>query len=151
MEEWAHDETRVVDHVMGAFFLMKRSLFEALGGFDERFFVYFEDLDFSRRAFEAGWASLYWTGSCIWHLGGGSSRRVLGMRLFYSLRSRLIYARKHHGPRAFALISFSTLLVEPFLRLLRSPASTVSLIEAYSRLVVWFFSADARRVLGSPR
>ena len=37
--EWAHNDTRTVDQVMGAFFLVRRSLFEALSGFDERFFV----------------------------------------------------------------------------------------------------------------
>ena len=57
--EWAHDETRPVDQVMGAFFLVRRSVFEALGGFDERFFVYYEDLDFSVRARAHGWSSVY--------------------------------------------------------------------------------------------
>ena len=50
VSEWAHDETRNVDQVMGAFFFVRRGVFEALGGFDEQFFVYYEDLDFSVRA-----------------------------------------------------------------------------------------------------
>ena len=61
--EWAHDETREVDQVMGAFFFVRRNVFEALGGFDERFFVYFEDLDFAVRARERGWSSVV-SGDC---------------------------------------------------------------------------------------
>jgi hypothetical protein len=47
VSEWAHDETRTVDQVMGAFFFVRCGVFGVLGGFDERFFVYCEDLDFS--------------------------------------------------------------------------------------------------------
>ena len=59
MAEWDHAQTRQVDHVIGAFFLVRRDLFDVLGGFDERFFVYLEDLDFSYRARQAGWHSVY--------------------------------------------------------------------------------------------
>ena len=58
--EWAHDETRTVDQVMGAFFFVRRSVFEVLGGFDERFFVYYEDLDFSVRARTQAGAAFIW-------------------------------------------------------------------------------------------
>ncbi len=47
MLEWDHGDSREVDQVMGAFFLVRRALFETLGGFDERFFVYFEEADLS--------------------------------------------------------------------------------------------------------
>src|SRR3954462_3234647 len=57
--EWAHDDTRTVDQVMGAFFLVRRSVFEALRGFDERFFVYYEDMDFAIRARRLGWSSVF--------------------------------------------------------------------------------------------
>jgi N-acetylglucosaminyl-diphospho-decaprenol L-rhamnosyltransferase len=59
MTEWSYSHSRKVDHVMGAFYLVRRTLFETLHGFDERFFVYPKDLDFSLRAREAGWYSYY--------------------------------------------------------------------------------------------
>jgi GT2 family glycosyltransferase len=117
MQDWDHLETRPVDHVVGAFFLMRRSLFDLLGGFDERFFVYLEDLDFSRRAALAGFGTLYLTGAQAFHKGGGVSEQVKAHRLFYSLRSRLQYAAKHFSRAEAAAVAASTLLVEPISRL----------------------------------
>ncbi|MEQ6341784.1 MAG: glycosyltransferase family 2 protein [Gammaproteobacteria bacterium] len=117
MTEWVHDKTVTVDHVIGAFYLMRRSLFESLGGFDERFFMYLEDLDLSRRTRQAGWRSVYLAEAQAFHAGGGTSRQVKAHRLFYSLRSRLLYGFKHFTPwQAWALLGV-TLVLEPVSRL----------------------------------
>jgi len=116
MAEWGHAQTREVDHVIGAFFLVRRVVFEALGGFDERFFVYLEDLDFSRRASNAGWSSVYLADAQAFHAGGGTSNQIKARRLFYSLRNRLLYAFKHFSWPEAMLVMFATLLIEPFSR-----------------------------------
>jgi GT2 family glycosyltransferase len=116
MEDWAHDDSRDVDHVIGAFYLVRRDVFEVLGGFDENFFVYLEDLDFSLRARHLGWRCHYLSDARAFHLGGGSSRQVKDRRLFYSLRSRVIYSFKHHGFSLGSLILFMTAVVEPVVR-----------------------------------
>lgn len=116
MTEWAHDETVTVDHVIGAFYFMRRSLFEELSGFDERFFVYLEDLDFSLRARQAGWRSVYLAEAKAFHAGGGTSRQVKAHRLFYSLRSRLLYGFKHFTRRQAWALWAVTLLLEPVSR-----------------------------------
>ncbi len=116
MAEWPHDKTREVDHVIGAFFLVRRTLFEQLGGFDERFFVYLEDLDFSYLARQAGWKAVYLADTQAFHAGGGTSNQVKARRLFYSLRSRLLYAFKHFGFVGAWLVLLSTLLLEPLAR-----------------------------------
>ncbi|MHB8754746.1 MAG: glycosyltransferase family 2 protein [Candidatus Acidiferrales bacterium] len=110
-------QSRDVNHVMGAFFLIRRTLFESLQGFDDRFFVYLEDLDLSFRAFEAGWQSYYLATAQAYHKGGGCSERVKAARLFYSLRSRVLYSYKHFGWLAATGLLAGTLLVEPFSRL----------------------------------
>lgn len=117
MVDWSHDETRDVDQVIGAFFLVRRPLFEMLKGFDEQFFVYFEEVDFSKRARDAGWRSVYLADAQAFHAGGGTSNQVKARRLFYSLRSRLIYARKHFAFPGFALTCFATLFLEPLSRM----------------------------------
>lgn len=116
MTDWTHDTTRTVDHVIGAFYLVRRSVFESLGGFDERFFVYLEDLDFSLRARQAGWLSVYLADVQAFHVGGGTSYQVKAKRLFYSLRSRLIYAAKHFGWSGAIWVFAATLLIEPISR-----------------------------------
>ena len=62
-----------VEVVSGACILIRRAVFEALGGFDQRFFMYSEDLDLCHRTRRAGWQCLYVPDAVIVHHGGGSS------------------------------------------------------------------------------
>jgi len=116
MYDWNHQESREVDHVMGAFFFVRRLIFEELGGFDEQFFVYLEDLDFSFRARQVGWRSFYLAHAKARHKGGGTSEKVKAMRLFYSLQSRILYGYKHFGWWSATSLMLGTLLIEPLAR-----------------------------------
>ncbi|MCH8844571.1 MAG: glycosyltransferase family 2 protein [SAR324 cluster bacterium] len=117
MREWDHSDSRRVDHVCGAFYLVRGRLFEELGGFDERFFVYLEDVDFSLRAHRAGFDSYFFAGAKMYHRVGGVSAQVKDRRLYYELRSRIGYVFKHFSlPSAF-LIACGTLCVEPAIRI----------------------------------
>lgn len=58
-EDYDHQTAREVDWVQGSAMLIKRSLFEELAGFDERFFMYFEDIDLCRRIWQSGWKVFY--------------------------------------------------------------------------------------------
>jgi N-acetylglucosaminyl-diphospho-decaprenol L-rhamnosyltransferase len=118
MREWDHLRDREVDQVIGAFFLVRRGLFDRLGGFDERFFVYFEEVDFALRARQVGSHSLYLASARAFHAGGGASRQIKGRRLFYALRSRLQYGAKHFGIAERALLAVVTFAIEPLSRLL---------------------------------
>ena len=139
MEEWDHRDTREVDHVIGAFFLVRRVVFEQLNGFDERFFVYLEDLDFSLRAKKTGWSSYYLADAQAYHKGGGTSEKIKARRLFYSLRSRILYGYKHFGVAIGTSLLAVTLLLEPLSRLgygilKRSPASLGQVLRGYAML-----------------
>src|SRR5450830_419774 len=142
MAEWDHAQTRQVDQVIGAFFLVRRNLFEALHGFDERFFVYFEEVDFSYRARQAGWRSVYLAEAQAFHAGGGTSNQVKARRLFYSLRSRLLYAFKHFSWIGAAGVLLTTLLVDPVSRSVlaifrRSWSALMETWAAYGMLWRW--------------
>lgn len=132
--EWTHDETRTVDQVMGAFFFVRRGVFEALGGFDERFFVYYEDLDFAARARQRGWSSAYLADAQAFHRGQGTTQGVSDRRMFYFARSRILYARKHFGATGAFFVMFVTLLLEPVVRIIASPRSTAATLRAFAML-----------------
>lgn len=132
--EWAHDDTRVVDQVMGAFFLVRRSVFEAIGGFDERFFVYYEDLDFSMRARAQGWRSVYLATARAFHRGQGTTEGATARRTFYFCRSRILYARKHFGVLGALAVTLTTLALEPLARIAAAPRSTGTTLRAFTML-----------------
>jgi hypothetical protein len=97
MTEWDHRESKVVDHVEGSFYLVRRKVFDDLKGFDERFFMYLEDLDFSLRAAQAGWKSFYLANNQAYHQGGGTTSPIKARRLYYYLHSQVLYSAKHFG------------------------------------------------------
>ncbi|MEU5320353.1 glycosyltransferase family 2 protein [Streptomyces sp. NPDC021056] len=101
-----------VDQVIGAFFLLRRSLFEELGGFDERYFLYFEETDLALRARRRNRRSYFLHEARVHHIGQVSSAQLGGRRLRYSLCSRSRYAFRH-WPRSHAwLLMALTLTVE---------------------------------------
>ena len=142
MTEWDHLENRYVDQVIGAFFLVRRDLFIQLNGFDEQFFVYYEEVDFAYRAAKAGFRSYYLNDTSAFHLGGGVSNQVKARRLFYTLRSRLLYAVKHFSVVAIPLVVLSTLVLEPLTRLAlalikRSSAAFKETLSGFAMLYRW--------------
>jgi len=67
--------TRTVDWVSGACFVVRRTAFEDVGGFDESYFMYLEDVDLCRRLGRAGWTTLYVPRAEAVHLQGTSTAR----------------------------------------------------------------------------
>jgi N-acetylglucosaminyl-diphospho-decaprenol L-rhamnosyltransferase len=68
----------VVGWLSGACLLLRRQAFEAVGGFDERFFMYFEDTDLCERLAKAGWDVVYAPSATVVHHGGHATSRNLG-------------------------------------------------------------------------
>jgi GT2 family glycosyltransferase len=110
--EWDHADTRPVDQVMGAFLMIRRALFEQLGGFDERFFLYYEDVDLCLRVRQAGWSVVHFAGARAQHIGGGTTRAVTDQRLFYLVTSKVQYAAKRHGLLVAGLLIVFVLFLE---------------------------------------
>ncbi len=86
-----------VDYVAGAVFLLRKSVLETVGPFDERFFMYFEETDFCRRLWRAGWEVQYLPRGGFRHEIGGSSKLAPRRTFLEFQRSRMLYMRLHHG------------------------------------------------------
>ncbi len=94
-----------VDWVPGAFALIRHALFTQLGGFDERYFLYYEEVDLCQRVQAAGLQVMYWPALRVRHIGGESARTVQGAAVsrsgsqltLWRARSGLLYYRKTHG------------------------------------------------------
>lgn len=116
MTDWDHQSSRFVPQAIGAFMWMRRSIFKKIGYFDERFFVYFEELDFSKRLADNGGHTFFNAQIKNMHVGGGSTSSVKAFRLFLFWQSRLLYAKKHFNSLQYAVVVFSTYFIEPFSR-----------------------------------
>lgn len=110
---WADpDAAAQVDWIPGAFVFVPAAVWARLGGFDERFFMYYEEVDLCRRLRAAGLQVRYWPELKALHIGGASARTVADARLSragsqlesWRMRSALLYYRKQHGWLAAALV-----------------------------------------------
>jgi len=102
---WADPrEGAEVDWLPGAYVIVRRAVLERVGYFDERFFLYYEEVDLCRRIKAAGYAIWYWPDIVTVHLGGESSKTVNRLQMsgagsqltLWRMRSQLLYYRKHH-------------------------------------------------------
>lgn len=86
-----------VDYVEGACLLVRREAFEQVGGLDEGYFMYAEEVDWCYSMRQAGWQVWYQPAARIIHYGGGSSRNRRTQREADLYRSRVRFFRKHYG------------------------------------------------------
>lgn len=98
---WDHDSTRPVDSLIGAAMLFRREVFEELGGFDEDYFLYCEEVDLCHRAWNAGHQVHYVHEAVITHLEKHSANQYFSdfhALILQHLRSLHLYMLKHYGP-----------------------------------------------------
>jgi O-antigen biosynthesis protein len=102
------DESKdhTVDVLAGAFMMIKKEVLDKVGGFDEHFFMYGEDVDLSYRIRKAGYTNYYFAGSSIIHFKGESTRKgsLNYVRMFYKAMS--IFVRKQYGGGKAGLFNF---------------------------------------------
>lgn len=112
------DETQPVDWINGSAMFVRRQVYDQIGGFDERFFMYSEELDWCYRARQAGWQIFYLPSAGITHYEGKSSEQVVAERDIYFHSSKIRFFRKYRGAlvaemlRAFLLLMFAFQVVE---------------------------------------
>jgi N-acetylglucosaminyl-diphospho-decaprenol L-rhamnosyltransferase len=96
-----------VDWVQGSALMARREVYQQIGGLDEQYVMFFEELDWCKRAKTAGWGVVYLGTAQIIHHGGKSTDQVAARKHIHFQRSKLHYFAKHHGMLiAFALRLF---------------------------------------------
>lgn len=100
------NENHEVDVLAGAFMMIPKKVLDETGNFDERFFMYGEDVDLSYRIQRAGYKNYYFTGSTIIHFKGESTKRgsLNYVRLFYKAMS--LFVKKHYSGSKAGLFTF---------------------------------------------
>jgi N-acetylglucosaminyl-diphospho-decaprenol L-rhamnosyltransferase len=98
MTSWDHTTTRQVDQPMGACLLLRAEALRQVGPLDERFFVYFEEVDLCFRLHNAGYKIYFLADAEVVHYGGQSSLGNLDVRITERYRSLLLYFAKHFSP-----------------------------------------------------
>ncbi len=94
------DAISEVDWVMGAALMVRREAYEQVGGFDEGYFMYSEEVDWCRRLKAAGWQVVYFPAARIIHHAGRSSGQVPAATHIRFNASKVRYFRKYHGALA---------------------------------------------------
>jgi GT2 family glycosyltransferase len=118
MDDTRDDATQAVDWINGSAMFVRRAVYDQIGGFDEQFFMYSEELDWCYRAKQAGWQIVYLPTAQVIHYEGKSSEQVVAARDIYFHSSKIRFFRKYRGAavaailRAFLLAMFAFQLAE---------------------------------------
>lgn len=97
LEDRSDAHAQGVDWVWGACFLLRREALQEVGGLDETFFMYSEEVDLCRRLGQLGWETVFEPAAQVVHHEGKSSEQVPAARLVRFNRSKVLYAEKHFG------------------------------------------------------
>jgi len=103
---WSKDLVSFPDWISGAFVLIRKIDLEELGGWDERFWMYYEDMDLSKRAADKGWLRVMYNELVCTHSHGGSSRinpEVKAITKTEVILSAIKYLKKYNSPFYFGL------------------------------------------------
>jgi len=89
-----YDTPMETDFISGCAMLVKKEVWEKIGFFDERFFLYWEDVDFCQRAKIAGFKIVFVPQAKLWHANAGSSEVGGDLHDYYMTRNRLLFGMK---------------------------------------------------------
>ena len=120
LNSWDHEQTREVDHLMGGVCFLRTETFQKLGGFDDRYFLYFVDLDFSKRLRNMGLTSVYLREAAVVHKTDEIKEIAGAFRMFHSIKGRFLYVKTHMGFVPLLVVTLLSVFVEPLMRLVRA-------------------------------
>lgn len=93
-----------VDHTLGATMMLRREVIQETGLFDERYFMYCEEIDWSMRIRRAGWEIYCVPTARVTHLGGQSTSQIRPQSVINLWQSRMLLFKKYYSPLKLALV-----------------------------------------------
>lgn len=96
LKDWNKNQNKEVDIVPGTAFMIKKTLFEKIGMFDERFFLYFEEFDLCQRIKKLRYKNYIITSAKVMHKWGLSTKQIKDKNNIFK-KSRLYYFKKNYG------------------------------------------------------
>ena len=105
MKGFDHKSQMDVDQIMGAALMIKRTIIDHIGAMDERFFMYYEEVDLCYKVKQAGWRVVFMPEVAIIHLGGQSSGQIPVKKQMMAITSLLKFFRKHRGKSITAVFN----------------------------------------------
>lgn len=110
-----HKEEREVDHVMAAAVIVRREVVQSVGMFDEKFSIYYNDLDWSYRIAASGWKTVYLpSAQVVHHLGSTARPLIKEENIFREQYENIVYFyQKHFG--VTSVVAYKILLAIGFL------------------------------------
>lgn len=130
---WDYSTTAEVDWVSGACLMIRKSVFDSLGGFDEQLFMYYEDVELCYRTNQLGWKVYFFPQAAIYHYLGGSWQTNRAIPIINGCRSSLYFFRKHRQSWETNVLKVFMLLEILLFYTLFVP---LSILKGESRLIV---------------
>lgn len=103
-------ENNEVDVLAGAFMMLSKKAIDTTGGFDERFFMYGEDVDLGYRIQKAGMQNWYYAGTTILHFKGESTQRLSASYIKHFYGAMGLFVKKHYNKKKFTLFFISIVI-----------------------------------------
>lgn len=100
-----------IDWAHGAVMFFSKALLDNIGGFDERFFIYAEEIDFFKRAKESGYENYIIESSKVIHVGGQSTRQHRSVMFIENYKSFYKFLKKHYHPFEYHLYRFRSIIL----------------------------------------
>jgi N-acetylglucosaminyl-diphospho-decaprenol L-rhamnosyltransferase len=120
LSEAETQESRPVEQVIGAFYFVRRDVFTKLGGFDQRYFLYFDDVDLALRARREGAGTYFLKDAIVFHAENVSTNQTRDLQVYHLLRSRILFTYRYWSRWQASLLVFLALTVELPARLTRA-------------------------------
>ena len=124
--------------------MLKRTIYETIGGLDERFFLYGEDVDWCIRIKDSGWKIFCHPSIEVVHIRGVSSKKNIYSLLTTRYKSNLYFAKKHFSSSQLFILRlivlsglFFRLILTPVIKIMKPNESRLRMTAYYNSILLW--------------